>query len=83
MKVLKSGLEVLTYDFLTLAWQVLLYVVICGYQGPVSVLRRVLEGPQLVIVGFLLILVGDQVKFVLFHAPSKGSERINFFRMLL
>jgi hypothetical protein len=31
---------------------------------------RVLEGAQLVIVGFLLILVGGQVKFILFHTPS-------------
>lgn len=83
MKVLKGGLEVLTDDFLNLAWQVLLYVVICRNQGPIGVLSRVLEGPQLVIVGFLLILVSGQIKFILFHAPSKDSERINFFRMLL
>ena len=57
MKVLKGGFEVFTDDFLNFAWQVLLYVVVCGNQGPIGVLRRVLEGTQLVIVGFLLILV--------------------------
>jgi hypothetical protein len=45
MKVLKSGLEVLADDFLNLAWQVLLNIVIGGNQGPIGVLRRVLEGP--------------------------------------
>lgn len=70
MKVLKGGFEVLADDFLNLAWQVLLYVVICRNQGTIGVLSRVLEGAQLVIVGFLLILVGGQVKFILFHTPS-------------
>jgi len=45
MKVLKGGLEVLANDFLNLAWQVLLNIVICGNQGPVGVLSSVLEGP--------------------------------------
>ena len=45
MQVLKRGLEVLADDFLNLAWQVLLNIVICGDQGPIGVLGRVLEGP--------------------------------------
>ena len=44
MQVLKRGLEVLADDFLNLAWQVLLNIVICGYQGPIGILGRVLEG---------------------------------------
>ena len=45
MKVLKGGFEVLADDFLNLAWQVLLNIVICRDQGPIGVLSRVLEGP--------------------------------------
>ena len=79
MKVLKGGFEVLADYFLNLAWQVLLNIVVCRNQGPIGVLSCVLEGPQLVIVGSLLIRVGGKVKFVLFHVPCEGCEGINFF----